>query len=144
MSEGRPKSATYAIRILWFSFVMKLFTSGAFFYFSIWKMDTLKLSTHESTGAIWAFILAVLFYAAFSGSLIFFVGHGINWARWLVMFLTVLRLPSDLSQISKMLLNHPFFAIQLLLFGLTHLIGIALLFRSPTSDWFRNSKIKWI
>jgi peptidoglycan/LPS O-acetylase OafA/YrhL len=85
-------------------------------------------------------IMTKFFSYAISVYLIYLVGKGKNWARWLLLIIFIVCIPLIILPFFGMLSNNPISgALGLTQLGL-YLAGLMLVFHQSSRDWFTQKK----
>ena len=84
-------------------------------------------------------VSVILFLVIFTGLFWFFVymiGKGRNWARMILLVLTIISLPLYIYDV--LFYYSPLYTFFSAIISAIYVIGIVLLFRAPSSAWFKK------
>ena len=120
-----PLKTAYAVRLLWISLI-----------FGIIRAIFEIINVEETIGVIIGVSIALPIIAIVA-LLIYMIGKGRNWARITFLVLFILGLFSGIPAIVISVITDPLFTVLRLGEIIPAGIGLILLFRSTSSNWFK-------
>lgn len=126
----RPEKVRTAIQLLYSTLgigVLRFFFEGSAF---------IKMSTPGHMMFLGLFVI---------GSMLFFIykiGKGRNWARITFSVMFILGIPLSVSPLIKSLSDYPISGLLGIIQAVLQGIAIVFLFQKPSSDWFKDMKIR--
>jgi hypothetical protein len=124
----RPAQVKTAVTMLYCVLALGL-TNGSMFFLRV--IETTPLSV---------FILIALITAAVALILIYQIGKGSNWARITYLIVFLASLPFGAIPLYRLLSYNPVPGTIAVVQTLMQVIALTLLFRQPSSDWFKQVK----
>lgn len=86
-------------------------------------------------------IMTKFFTYAFSLYLIYLVGKGKNWARWLLMMILVVFIPLTILPYFESITHNPVGSALGITQSVVYVIGLVLLFHRSSQPWFDGKKV---
>lgn len=130
MEKQRPAKLNKALMIIWICFVITILQV-------LWDFPKMLKESPSSGASI--FVSFLIFTAiGFQALLIWLIGRGKNWARWVFLIWSVVSIAMSLKDLPTQIVTYPALLFFSAVVTVISLFGLAMLFQTGADEYFRK------